>query len=45
MQHLQEMTDTGVSDYDAASMLSKASKPWLVLHLNQVHAVSYNETL
>jgi hypothetical protein len=27
MQHLQEMTDTGVSDYDAASMLSKASKP------------------
>jgi hypothetical protein len=27
VQHLQEMIDPGVSDYDAASMLSTASKP------------------
>jgi hypothetical protein len=27
MRHLQEMIDTGVSDYDTAGMLSKASKP------------------
>jgi len=45
MQHLQEMIDSGISDYDAASRLSKAGKPSLVLHLYQVHAVSYNETL